>query len=230
MNIPEPRDAAVISFDCYGTLIDWSGGARAALERIPELADVDLDRFVERRVPVELIVEHERYRPYDEVLALSVTRTAAEFGVELPASVGRAFAASLHDWPPFDDAPRFLRRLRRLGVPLAILSNVTLAGLRSSVRALATPFDQLVTAEDLQSYKPAPLHWAALQSSRGIVSAQQLHVAASIVHDVRPASALGVPSVWVNRNAEPPPDDVSPTLTVVNLDQLAERWRLPQVD
>ena len=133
-----------------------------------------------------------------------------------------AFAASLHDWPPFDDAPRFLRRLRRLGVPLAILSNVTLAGLRSSVRALATPFDQLVTAEGVRSYKPAPLHWAALQSSRGIVSAQQLHVAASIVHDVRPASALGVPSVWVNRNADAPPDDVSPTLTVATLDELAE--------
>ena len=81
MSIPEPRDAAVISFDCYGTLIDWSGGARAALERIPELAEVDLDRFVERRIPVELMVEHERYRPYDAVLALSVTRTAAEFGV-----------------------------------------------------------------------------------------------------------------------------------------------------
>ena len=228
MSIPEPRDSAVISFDCYGTLIDWSGGARAALERIPELADVELDRFVERRVAVELTVEHERYRPYDEVLALSVTRTAAEFGVELPESVGRAFAASLHDWPPFDDAPRFLRRLRRLGVPLAILSNVTLAGLRSSVRALATPFDQLVTAEDVQSYKPAPLHWAALQSSRGIVSAQQLHVAASIVHDVRPASALGVPSVWVNRNADAPPDDVSPTLTVANLDELADLWQLPE--
>ena len=89
MSIPEPRDAAVISFDCYGTLIDWSSGARAALERIPELADVDLDRFVERRVAVELIVEHERYRPYDEVLSLSVTRTAAEFGVDLPASIGR---------------------------------------------------------------------------------------------------------------------------------------------
>ncbi len=229
MSALDPRAAAVITFDCYGTLIDWRAGAQAALERIPELAGLDLDDLIERRITVELAVEHERYRPYDEVLAISLVRAAAEFGVELPAARGREFAASLHFWPPFDDAPPFLQRLRRLERPLAILSNVTLHGLRSSIRALGAPFDQLVTAEQLQSYKPAPAHWAALQASRAIAPPEQLHVAASIVHDIRPAAALGVPAVWVNREADDPPDDLSPTLRVAGLDELAERWRLPKL-
>ena len=227
MTTPDPRAAAVISFDCYGTLIDWRGGVRAAVERVPELAEIDLGRFVERRIEIELVVEHERYRAYDEVLALSVLRTAAEFGVELPQSRGREFAASLRDWPPFDDAPAFLQRLRRLERPLAILSNVTLDGLRGSVRTLGVPFDELITAEQLRSYKPTPAHWAALQSSRGISPAEQLHIAGSIAHDIRPSVALGVPSVWVNREGEHAPADATPTLMVASLDELAEYWRLP---
>ena len=227
MNTPDPRNADVISFDCYGTLIDWRGGVREAVGRMPELADVDLRAFAERRIELELVVEHERYRPYDEVLALSVLRTAAEFGVELPTSRGREFADSLREWPPFEDAPRFLQRLRRLNVPMAILSNVTQAGLRGSVRTLGAPFDHLITAEDLRSYKPSPPHWAALQAARGIGPAEQLHVAGSIAHDIRPSAALGVPAVWVNREDETAPADATPTLTVTSLDELAELWRLP---
>lgn len=224
---PDPREAAVISFDCYGTLIDWRGGVRAAVSQISELADIDLKQFVERRIEVELVVEHERYRPYDEVLALSVLRTAAEFGVELPRSRGREFADSLREWPPFEDAPRFLQRLRRLGVPMAILSNVTLGGLRGSVRVLGAPFDHLITAEDLRSYKPSPPHWAALHAALGIGPADQLHVAGSIAHDIRPSVALGVPAVWVNREGERAPADATPTLTATSLDELAELWHLP---
>ena len=223
----DPRDAAVITFDCYGTLIDWHGGARAALEAIPALASVDLDEFVAQRIPVELEVEHERYRPYDEVLALSVQRTAAHFNVALDDADGRAFADSIVAWRPFPDAPSFLRRLRALGTPLAILSNVTRASLAISVRRLGMEFDQLVTAEDVRSYKPDPPHWERLQSSRGIEPSSQLHVAASLPHDVRPATGLGVPAIWVNRLDEPLPPDLSPQLIVRNLEELAEIWELP---
>ena len=80
-----PRDAAVVSFDCYGTLIDWQSGARAAVDAIPELSTVDRETLIARRLEVELEVEHEQYRPYDQVLAISIRRTAAEFGVELTA-------------------------------------------------------------------------------------------------------------------------------------------------
>ena len=221
-----PRDAAVISFDCYGTLIDWQSGARAAVDAIPELADVDKAALIARRLEVELVVEHERYRPYDEVLALSIQRTAAEFGVELSDETGTAFAESIADWPPFQDAGGFLKRLATVGTPMAILSNVTRASLAVSVRKLGGSFDQLVTAEDVRSYKPDHDHWRELYRTRGIESKQQLHIAGSIAHDIRPAAELGATTVWVRRANEPIPDDVQPDLIVQSLAELGDYWRL----
>ncbi len=222
-----PRNAAVVTFDCYGTLIDWRGGARAALEAIPELAGVELDALVERRLEVELEVEHERYRPYDQVLAISLSRTASELGVELPDSEARGFANSIARWPPFQDAPGFLRRLATVGTPLVILSNVTREALQVSVRKLGANFDQLITAEDVRSYKPAPAHWQRLYDSRRIAPAAELHIAGSITHDIRPAAALGAETAWVRRAHEPIPDDVQPDLIVQSLAELADYWRLP---
>ena len=221
-----PRDAAVISFDCYGTLIDWQSGARAAVEAIPELSDVDASALIARRLEVELEVEHEYYRPYDQVLAISLQRTAAEFGVELDEATARAFADSIANWPPFQDAGGFLKRLATVGTPLAILSNVTRASLAVSVQKLGGTFDQLVTAEDVRSYKPDHDHWQALYNSRDIRPEQQLHVAGSIAHDIRAATELGANTVWVRRFHEPIPDDVQPDLIVQSLAELGDYWRL----
>lgn len=221
-----PRDAAVISFDCYGTLIDWQSGARTAVDAIPELAEIDRSKLVARRLAVELEVEHERYRPYDQVLALSIQRTAAEFGVELTAATANSFADSIAAWPPFPDAAGFLRRLATVGTPLAILSNVTRASLGVSVRKLGAEFDQLVTAEDVRHYKPDYQHWQALYDSRGITADQHLHIAGSIAHDIRPATELGATTVWVRRAHEPIPGDVNPDLIVQSLAELGDYWRL----
>ena len=221
-----PRDAAVVTFDCYGTLIDWQAGARAALRSMPALRGLDLDAVIERRLALELDVEHERYRPYDQVLALSIQRTAAEFGVALDDRAARSFADSIADWPPFQDAGGFLRRLSSEGAPLAILSNVTRASLHISVRKLGAVFDQLVTAEDVRSYKPDSAHWESLWASRSIQPSQQLHIAGSIAHDIRAACALGVRTVWVRRAHEPLPSDVRPDLIVQSLAELGDYWRL----
>ena len=222
-----PRDAAVISFDCYGTLIDWQGGARAAVRAIPELAGVDVEALIARRLEVELEVEHEFYRPYDQVLAISIQRTAADFGIELSGESAKSFADSIADWQPFQDAGGFLRRLATTGTPLTILSNVTRASLAVSVRKLGADFNQLVTAEDVRAYKPDHDHWLELQRSRDITSAQQLHIAGSITHDIRPAAEIGATTVWVRRFHEPLPDDVQPDLIVQSLAELADFWRLP---
>lgn len=221
-----PRDAAVISFDCYGTLIDWQSGARAAVDAIPELADVDKSALIARRLEVELDVEHERYRPYDDVLAISIRRTALEFGVDLSEETGRDFAESIANWPPFQDAGGFLKRLATVGTPMAILSNVTRTSLGVSVRKLGASFDQLITAEDVQSYKPDHDHWRELYRTRQIESKQQLHIAGSITHDIRPAAELGAATVWVRRAHEPIPDDVRPDLIVQSLAELGDYWRL----
>jgi putative hydrolase of the HAD superfamily len=219
------------SFDCYGTLIDWESGIRGALAQVAALAEVDLADasaagFVARREAIELRVEGEQYRPYDEMLALSLTRCATEFGLVVGESDGKRFAASLADWEPFADAPPFLRRLRADGLPLAILSNVTRAGLRGSVRKLGAAFDLLVTAEDVRSYKPAPQHWLEAQAAFGIGPREQLHIAASLTHDVIPAGRLGVPCVWVNRRDEDLPSGVAPVMVVRDLDELGERLGL----
>ena len=221
-----PRDAAVISFDCYGTLIDWQSGARRAVDAIPELAQIDTKQLIARRLEVELEVEHEYYRPYDEVLAISIQRTAAEFGVQLGQATAQTFAESIAEWPPFQDAAGFLKRLATVGAPMAILSNVTRSSLAISVRKLGASFDQLVTAEDVNSYKPDHDHWNELHRSRGIEPSQQLHIAGSIAHDIRPATELGAATVWVRRAHEPIPVDVQPDLIVQSLAELGDYWRL----
>ncbi len=221
-----PRDAAVISFDCYGTLIDWQSGARAAVDAIPELADIDKAALIARRLEVELVVEHERYRPYDDVLAISIQRTGLEFGVSVSDASARFFADSIRDWPPFQDAGGFLKRLATVGTPMAILSNVTRASLGVSVRKLGASFDQLVTAEDVRSYKPDHDHWRELYRTRQIESKQQLHIAGSIAHDIRPATELGATTIWVRRAHEPIPADVAPDLIVQSLAELGDYWRL----
>ncbi len=221
-----PRDAAVITFDCYGTLIDWQSGARAAVRAIPELGGVDIEHLVARRLEVELEVEHEFYRPYDQVLAISIQRTAAEFGIELIDASAQSFADSIASWPPFQDSGGFLKRLATVGTPLAILSNVNRASLDVSVRKLGASFDQLITAEDVRSYKPDHDHWRELFAARSIEPAQQLHIAGSIAHDIRPATEVGAQTVWVRRAHEPIPDDVKPDLIVQSLAELGDYWRL----
>ena len=221
-----PRDAAVITFDCYGTLIDWQSGARAAVDAIPELDSVDKFALIARRLQVELDVEHERYRPYDQVLAISIQRTASEFGVEVGDQEAKHFADSIANWPPFQDAGGFLKRLAGEGTPMVILSNVTRASLAVSVRKLGASFDQLITAEDVRSYKPDQDHWRELFATRNIEPEQQLHIAGSITHDIRPAAAVGAHTVWVRRAHEPIPDDVEPDLIVQSLAELGDYWRL----
>lgn len=221
-----PRDAAVITFDCYGTLIDWQSGARAAVDAIPDLAGLDPSALIARRLEVELDVEHECYRPYDQVLAISIRRTASEFGVDLGDEMAQSFADSIADWPPFQDAGGFLKRLATVGTPMVILSNVTRASLAVSVRKLGASFDQLITAEDVRSYKPDHEHWRELYRSRDIEPSQQLHIAASITHDIRSAAELGATTVWVRREHEPYPTDVQPDLVVQSLAELGDYWRL----
>ncbi len=222
-----PREAAIVSFDCYGTLIDWRRGASDAIGSIPSLANFDRETVISRRLEIELEVEHERYRPYNEVLAISIQRTAADFGVNVGDDESSIFARSIADWPAYSDAVGFLRRLATIGTPLAILSNVTRSGLQTSVRKLGAQFDEFVTAEDVHSYKPDHAHWRELFARRQIGPEQALHIAGSIAHDIRAATDLGVTTVWVRRHREPLPADIQPSLVVQSLAELGDYWRLP---
>ena len=178
------------TFDCYGTLIDWEGGISRELERLFGSADLrpryhEIERAVQAEQP-----------------ALSYRAVMAEVMRHLGAPAGEehGLGNSLPDWPPFPEVPAALREARRRGWKLAILSNTDRDYIEASMRRIGAPFELAVVASEIGSYKPALGHWRAFERETGRLPT--VHVGASVFHDVAPATALGVPTVWVNRLGE----------------------------
>lgn len=191
-----------LTFDCYGTLIDWEGGIADAL--VPLLPPpVDRRALAGRYIATEASVEREAYRPYREILALASGRLMATLGHPLPAGRERVLPESLPAWRPFPEVPGALAALRSAGYRLAILSNVDRDLLAASVGHLGVAVDLMITAEDCRSYKPAPGHWKEFQARSGAVPARTVHVGASQYHDMAPAAALGYRTAFINRHGEP---------------------------
>jgi 2-haloalkanoic acid dehalogenase type II len=183
-----------VTFDCYGTLIDWNGGIRAELARVfgEERADGQLERYHE----LESELEADGRRSYREVLTEAMHRLGAPVGEE------DALARSLPSWRPFPEVPEALAEAREGGWKLAILSNTDRDYIEASMRRLDVPFDLAIVASEIGSYKPDLGHWRAFQERTGRVP--DVHVAASLFHDIGPANQLGLPSVWINRLGEQP--------------------------
>ena len=195
----------VLTFDCYGTLIDWETG-------ILNLVRPWLQAAGRSDIPDDLVLtafalhqaRHQQPRPaplYPEVLSRTWRDVQATFGLPDDAGQRAAFAASAGDWPPFPDTVAALRRLSSR-FALAILSNVDEASLTRSLRLLEVPFVLTVTAERVVSYKPGAPHFEtaiAELAARGYPKESILHVAQSRNHDVDPASRFGIPTVWVDR-------------------------------
>ncbi len=191
-----------ITFDCYGTLIDWEGGIAEALA--PFLPPpVDRRALAALYVALEAEVEQEAYRPYRDVLAEASRRLMARLGHPLPAGRERVLPASLPGWRPFPEVPGALRGLRGAGYRLAILSNVDRDLIAVSIAHLGVTPDLVVTAEDCRSYKPAPGHWQRFRVLSGAPPARTVHVGTSLHHDVVPAGALGYRTVFINRHGAP---------------------------
>jgi 2-haloalkanoic acid dehalogenase type II len=199
------RPYDVITFDCYGTLIDWEEGIGRAFAAAAALAGVTLDHtaVLQAYAEVEPAVEGEGYRSYRAVLAETARRVAARLGWPLSEQRASFLADSLPDWQPFADTNPALTRLSTAGYRLGILSNVDDDLLAGTLRHLDVTFDLLVTAEQVRSYKPAPGHFHAARRWMG--PWRWLHVAQSLFHDVSPAGSLGIPVVWVNRKGEEGP-------------------------
>ena len=133
------------------------------------------------------------------MLALTLERLASEVGYGIPEGEGGALAHSLPEWPPYPEVPRALEELRRRGWSLAILSNIDRSLMVESEKRLGVPFDLIVTADDVHSYKPAPGHWERFFEQTTAARERHVHVGASAFHDVAPASALGLKTVWISR-------------------------------
>ncbi len=169
-------------------------------------------------------MQAESYRSYAEVLSLTLERLANEAGLRIPEGEG-ALPRSLPDWPPFPEVPDALAELRRRGWSLAILSNTDRALIAESQKALGVPFDLIVVAEDIESYKPAHGHWERFFELTTADREHHVHVAASLFHDIAPRRELGLTTVWINRlgeEAEPEPDRELPDLAELpdTLDEL----------
>jgi 2-haloacid dehalogenase/putative hydrolase of the HAD superfamily len=212
----------VVTFDCYGTLIDWEDGIASAFAREAAEDGVVLERsrIVAAYHELEPDVEAFEYRPYRDVLTATAIRVAQRLGWPLTEDRARFLPESLPRWKPFPDTNTALRRLAAAGHRLGILSNVDDDLLGETRRHFRVPFDVVVTAQQVRSYKPAPAHF--VEARRRIGGARWLHAAQSFFHDVVPARELGIPVAWINRKAEKPLDDVPPDAELRDLIELAD--------
>jgi len=199
----------VITFDCYGTLIDWESGIRAAFES----AGVEGDEALREYPRVERQVESGAYRSYRDVLTETASRIAAYVD-------GTFLAKSLPSWKPFADTNAALQRLRGAGIRLGILSNVDDDLLAETRKHFVVDFDLIITAQQMRSYKPGHAHF--LEARKRIGNARWLHAAQSNFHDIVPANALGIPTAWINRHNQAALPGGTPTHHFSNLTQLAD--------
>lgn len=215
-----PYDA--ITFDCYGTLIDWERGIADAFAR--ELAATGAALDVTAVLPaydeIEPVVEAGPYRSYRDVLTEVARRVARRLGWALPEARAGFIAESLSSWRPFADTNPALERLSDAGYSLGILSNVDDDLLAGTRRHFTVGFELLVTAQQVGSYKPAHGHFLAARER--LAGVRWLHAAQSYFHDIVPARALGISVAWINRKRQAPSGTAQPDREFFSLSELAD--------
>jgi 2-haloacid dehalogenase len=183
------------TFDCYGTLVDWRGGMRAQLARV--FGEARADELLDRYHELEPQIEHEQPSlSYRGVMAEAMKQLGA------PPEEQDALGASLPEWPVFPEVPAALAEAKARGWRLAALSNTDFEFIKASISAIGVPFDTLIVASDIGSYKPAHRHWEVFFERTGAPREGHVHVAQSHFHDVVPATELGLRTIWINRLGE----------------------------
>jgi 2-haloacid dehalogenase len=225
-----------LSFDCYGTLIDWEQGILTELRPWAAPTGLSDDAILEAFGAEESRCEAATPdKPYPGVLADVHRALGRRWSLKANEVAPIAFGGSVGRWPAFPDSAEALGYLKQ-HYRLAILSNVDRASFARSNAKLGVEFDLIVTAQDVGAYKPDRRNFEQLLAeldALGIARSRLLHVAQSLFHDIAPARALGLKTVWVNRRkdkpgagATPPPSgDATPDLEVANLAELAARHR-----
>jgi 2-haloacid dehalogenase len=187
-----------VTFDCYGTLVDWTRGLTDALrEEVGDGAPAVLTSTLAFAFALEQARPHRSYR---EILTESLRRAAAQEG--MPVRRDDLLVEAWADLPVFGDVPPCLERLRRVGWRLGVLTNCDDDLFVTTAASLVVPFDEVVTAEQVQAYKPAPTHFREFQRRTEASAAEWVHVANSWLADIVPTRQLGIPRVWVNRDRD----------------------------
>ena len=225
----DPTSFDLLTFDCYGTLVDWEAGIIESANTVcAQHGTATSDATVLTAFgDAEHIVQAERYRTYREVLALTLARMGPSLGLHPTPAQCDAFAASVGDWPPFPDT---IDALQRLGAhyQLGIVSNVDDDLFAATSKRLDTDFDRVVTAQQVGSYKPATAHFEEMAVRSGIPKHRTLHIAQSLFHDIGPATSLGYATVHVNRPSRggdtgaTPPADARPDAEVPDMASVAD--------
>lgn len=219
----------VLTFDCYGTLIDWESGILGAINK----ALAAHDRVIPAQIllatysEVEPQIQSEGYMLYRQVLAEVMYRLGTRFKVNFSAAETASLAESLRDWQPYPDTVAALRRLKSC-YQLAIISNIDDDLFAHSAKVLEVSFDHVITAQQVGSYKPSLNNFEVALQRIAMPKESILHVAESTHHDIAPARELGLHSVWVNRRSVTGRGasiaaDAQPDLTVSTLAELADK-------
>ena len=189
-----------LTFDCFGTLIDWRHGIRTTGELLfPGRGQDFLDTYIALEAEVESEGSFKRYRA---VLTETTRRAAQRLSVGLKPDDATALVSTIPYWPPFADVGPALGDLRKQGWRFALLTNCDRDIIALTQRRLPANFDAVVTAEDVSAYKPNPAHFRLFQSTFASSASAWIHVAQSYFHDIQPTHELGITRIWVNRQGE----------------------------
>jgi 2-haloacid dehalogenase len=208
-----------LTFDCYGTLIDWERGILAALP-----PDLDGEAALEAYAQLESELEAGEYLRYREVVARCYDGLAARY--DLPPGGGDAFADAVGDWPPFPDSPAALARLKER-FKLGVITNCDDDLFARSNARLGVEFDWVITAQQVGAYKPSARGFEEAFARMDIPRERILHVAQSLFHDHVTAKRLGLSTVWIDRRAgraggATPPAEATPDATFPDMASFAD--------
>jgi 2-haloacid dehalogenase len=221
-------DFEVVTFDCYGTLIDWESGLANSLLPILSSHKIKIGReqLLELYGELETAEECGAYLCYREVLKNVLRKVGLSLGFRPSPDELDHFPESIKDWWPFPDTIAALNRLRKK-YKLAILSNIDDDLFAYSAKHLLVEFDWLITAQQVKSYKPSLHNFQHAIARLGLPKSRILHVAQSLYHDIAPAKSFGLSAVWINRRHDvkgfgaTPPSAATPDLTFPDLESFA---------
>jgi 2-haloacid dehalogenase len=220
----------VLTFDCYGTLIDWESGLLSAARPVLDahgVVDAGDDEILEAYGRHETELESGEYLTYREVLGGALRGVGADLGFEPSEEEVEQFSGSVGDWPPFPDSSEALHRLHQR-FRLAPITNCDDDLFAASAKRLGVDFDWVITAQQARSYKPSANNFELAFGRIGVPRERILHVAQSIFHDHVTAKRLGMTTVWVDRrqgrggSGATPPAEARPDLTVPDMRTLAD--------
>jgi 2-haloacid dehalogenase len=218
-----------LTFDCYGTLIDWETGILSALRPVLERHGVsrDDDALLERFARHEAALEAGPYRSYKAVLAGALSGIGTDLNFEPTDQEQAAFGVSVNDWPAFADSPAALKQLKQR-FKLGVITNCDDDLFAASNQKLQTEFDWVITAQQAEGYKPRIENFEYAFARIDVPRERVLHVAQSLFHDHVPAKALGMTTVWIDRRqgregGATPPAAAVPDMTFPDLQSFADR-------